>query len=105
MITENSLVASLEAARSLGSAAPPAPLMSLRSTPHAPPPGMAVSDARILLVDDEPINTKVVRKYLTMAGYSQFQSTCNPREVLPMMIRQEPDVVLLDIVMPQFNGL
>lgn len=60
---------------------------------------------RILLVDDEPINIKVARKYLTAAGYTDFCSTCNAAEVLPMIIRSEPDLVLLDIVMPNFNGL
>jgi putative two-component system response regulator len=60
---------------------------------------------RILLVDDEPINIKVVRKYLVGAGYADFCSTTSPAEVLPMMIRAEPDLVLLDIVMPNFSGL
>lgn len=60
---------------------------------------------RILLVDDEPINIKVVRKYLAGAGYADFCSTTSPAEVLPMMIRAEPDLVLLDIVMPNFSGL
>jgi putative two-component system response regulator len=60
---------------------------------------------RILLVDDEPINIKAVRKYLSVAGYTDFHSTCNAAEVLPMMIRTDPDVVLLDIVMPGFSGL
>jgi putative two-component system response regulator len=60
---------------------------------------------RILLVDDEPINIKVAQKYLTIAGYSDFYSTCNSAEVLALMIRAEPDVVLLDVVMPEVNGL
>jgi putative two-component system response regulator len=60
---------------------------------------------RILLVDDEPLNIKVVRKYLAGAGYWDFNSTTNPAEVVPLMIRSEPDVVLLDIVMPKFTGL
>jgi CheY-like chemotaxis protein len=57
------------------------------------------------LVDDEPINIKVVRKYLAGAGYADFCSTTSPAEVLPMMIRTDPDLVLLDIVMPNFSGL
>src|SRR4051794_16728764 len=61
--------------------------------------------ARIMLVDDEPLNIRVVRKYLAAAGYANFGSTTNPAEVLPMMIRSEPDLVLLDIVMPKFSGL
>src|SRR5262245_30883774 len=61
--------------------------------------------ARILLVDDEPLNIKAVRKFLTGAGYTDFCSTTNATEVLPLMIRAEPDLVLLDIVMPGFSGL
>ena len=60
---------------------------------------------RILLVDDEPLNIRVVRKYLAGAGYTEFCSTTNPAEVLPTIIRSEPDLVLLDIVMPKFSGL
>src|SRR5262245_21596244 len=71
----------------------------------ARPPLVCGRPPRILLVDDEPINIKVVRKHLAGAGYSEFASTCNPLEVLPLMVRAEPDVVLLDIVMPEFDGL
>jgi putative two-component system response regulator len=60
---------------------------------------------RILLVDDEPINIKVVRKYLSDVGYADFCSTSNPAEVIPLMIRSTPDLVLLDVVMPKFSGL
>jgi putative two-component system response regulator len=61
--------------------------------------------ARILIVDDEPINVKVASKYLLAAGYANCYSTSSAAEVLPLMVREEPDVVLLDIIMPQFNGL
>jgi putative two-component system response regulator len=71
---------------------------AMTSFPDGRPP-------RILLVDDEPINIKVVKKYLAAAGYADFSSTCSAAEVLPMMIRAEPDLVLLDIVMPGFSGL
>jgi putative two-component system response regulator len=73
---------------------------------HAPQPALIDGrPPRILLVDDEPLNIKVVRKYLSGAGYIDFCSTTNPAEVLPMMIRREPDIVLLDIVMPGYSGL
>jgi putative two-component system response regulator len=42
---------------------------------------------------------------LASAGYADFRFTCNATEVLPLMIREEPDLVLLDIVMPGFSGL
>lgn len=60
---------------------------------------------RILLVDDEPLNIKVARKHLSSAGYTDFCSTSSAVEVLPLIIRAEPDVVLLDVVMPVFSGL
>src|SRR5438094_624393 len=69
------------------------------------PPTAGVRPPRILLVDDEPINIKVVKKYLANAGYTACQSASNASEVLPLMIREEPDMVLLDIVMPGFSGL
>ncbi|MDZ4821271.1 MAG: response regulator [Planctomycetota bacterium] len=68
-------------------------------------PSMENRGPRIMLVDDEPINIKVAKKYLANAGFTEFYSTSNAAEALPMIIRNEPDVVLLDIVMPQFSGL
>ena len=51
-----------------------------------------------------PINIKVVKKYLSGAGYSEFCSTTSPTDVLPLMIRNEPDLVLLDIQLPYEDG-
>jgi putative two-component system response regulator len=73
------------------------------ATPNVGSPEKRAS--RILLVDDEPINIKVVRKYLHEAGYSDFRSTTSATEVLPLMYQYEPDIVLLDIVMPGVTGL
>jgi putative two-component system response regulator len=60
---------------------------------------------RILLVDDEPINLKIVRKYLSGAGYEEFCSTDRATEALSLASAFQPDVVLLDVVMPELNGL
>jgi putative two-component system response regulator len=61
--------------------------------------------ARILIVDDEPLNIRVTQKYLSAAGYSDFDSTSVAADVLPLMIRDTPDLVLLDIIMPNVDGL
>jgi len=37
--------------------------------------------ARILIVDDQPANVRVLSRLLTEAGYSQVRSTMNPSEV------------------------
>jgi putative two-component system response regulator len=84
---------------------PPAPAADAALSAPPGPTFAGNRQPRLLLVDDEPINIKVVRKYLTVAGYTDISSTSNAAEVLPLLIRYEPDVVLLDIVMPSFNGL
>jgi len=81
------------------------PTIGVNALPAFDLPPSTQQSARILIVDDESINIKIVKKYLTSAGYHDFRSTCNSAEVLPLMIRDEPDLVLLDIVMPGFNGL
>ncbi|HEX4149237.1 MAG TPA: HD domain-containing phosphohydrolase [Pirellulales bacterium] len=58
-----------------------------------------------MIVDDEPINVKIVRKYLNLEGYHNLVSTCEPRDAIDLITREEPDAVLLDIMMPRVSGL
>ena len=64
-----------------------------------------VSNPRIVIVDDEPINVKVVQKYLKLAGYQQFATTTDATAALDLIRSEQPDVVLLDVMMPGINGL
>ena len=64
-----------------------------------------VSNPRIVIVDDEPINVKVVQKYLKLAGYQQFATTTDATQALSLIRSEQPDVVLLDILMPGISGL
>jgi putative two-component system response regulator len=64
-----------------------------------------VSNPRIAIIDDEPINIKVVQKHLTMAGYSRFYTTSDSRQALHLIHSASPDVLLLDIMMPHVSGL
>ncbi len=59
----------------------------------------------ILIVDDEPLNIEVVRRYLEMGGYRNLISTDHAGQALPLIGLNRPDVVLLDIQMPGINGL
>jgi putative two-component system response regulator len=61
--------------------------------------------AKILIVDDEPINVKVVRKHLQGAGYRNFVTTSDSTQAMKTLRAEQPDVVLLDVMMPQVNGL
>lgn len=64
-----------------------------------------VRDRKILIVDDELVNIKVVRKYLQNTGYSRFVTTTDAHEAIPMMLHEAPDLVLLDVMMPGIDGL
>lgn len=64
-----------------------------------------VTASRILIVDDEPTTLLVVRKYLANAGYQNVTTTSESTEALALIERQRPDVVLMDIMMPQVSGL
>ncbi len=59
---------------------------------------------KIMMVDDEPINIKVVRKYLREAGYSNFAETSDASRALELIRRERPQLLLLDIVMPDVDG-
>jgi CheY-like chemotaxis protein len=63
------------------------------------------SAAKVMIVDDEPINIKVLRKYLAAEGYQHFTTTTDATETLELIDREKPDVILLDIMMPKISGL
>jgi diguanylate cyclase (GGDEF)-like protein len=68
------------------------------------PEAEQAADSLIMMVDDEPINIEVLQTFLQDAGYRKFVSTANPLEALDLIATHRPDVVLLDIVMPQMSG-
>ena len=58
-----------------------------------------------MIVDDEPINVKILQKHLKLAGYSRFITTSDAMSVLDCIRKNPPDVLLLDVMMPDVNGL
>ncbi len=60
--------------------------------------------ARILAIDDEPLNTRVLQRLLEHAGYRDVHCLTDPRDVLPSFLEMRPDLVLLDLHMPYFDG-
>jgi two-component system response regulator MprA len=65
-----------------------------------------VSDARrrVLVVDDEPINRRVVSRVLGRAGYDVILAA-DGLEALEVLERERADAVLLDLVMPRLDGV
>jgi len=58
---------------------------------------------KILLVDDEPVNTKFIQLILTEEGY-EVTAVDNSRGAYALLQKQLPDLILLDVNMPQVNG-
>ena len=59
---------------------------------------------RILAVDDEPVNIALLEDLLDFSGFTQLESTTNPREVLTIFRARRPDLILLDLNMPFIDG-
>jgi len=85
----------------------PAPTLpqSAPAKPIARPSDKQSPAARIMIVDDEPVNIKVVRKYLQGAGYEDFVTTTESTKAFQLIRDTNPDVVLLDVMMPHIDGL
>ena len=58
----------------------------------------------ILVVDDEPEIVKLVRAYLEEAGY-RVMTARNGREALLVTRHEKPDLIILDLTMPEMDGL
>jgi putative two-component system response regulator len=61
-------------------------------------------DAGILIVDDKVANIRLLEGILGRAGYTRIASTTDPREVLEVFTGLQPDLLLLDLMMPHLNG-
>ena len=61
-------------------------------------------NATIMMVDDEPITMEVVQAFLEDAGYRNFVLIEKSSEAMAALERQRPDLLLLDLIMPQVSG-
>ena len=60
--------------------------------------------ARILVVDDDPRTLRYVRDALTEAGYTVLV-TGDHRELSHLIVTEEPQLVLLDLILPETDGI
>ncbi|MGP0565783.1 MULTISPECIES: hybrid sensor histidine kinase/response regulator [unclassified Nitrospina] len=60
--------------------------------------------SKILIVDDELTNVQLLEKVLQHEGYANFQSITDPRKAIPKYQSFQPDLVLLDLNMPDIDG-
>src|SRR5919204_6136249 len=60
--------------------------------------------ARILIVDDQEANVRLLENLLRREGYTALASTTDSREALSLYTSYSPDLVLLDLMMPYMDG-
>lgn len=58
----------------------------------------------ILVVDDEPINRKVLQNHLTSAGYFVTQAVDGPQALEILQKGHKYDLIVLDVMMPKMSG-
>lgn len=66
--------------------------------------GEDLRGARILVVDDEEANVRLLERMLRQVGYRDVRSATDGREALRIFDELDPDVVLLDLHMPHMDG-
>ena len=63
-----------------------------------------IGKAKILIVDDEQANVRLLERILELIGATRIASTCDSREALALFLDFRPDLVLLDLHMPNVTG-
>jgi putative two-component system response regulator len=66
--------------------------------------GDVLGAARILIVDDEAPNVRLLDRLLTNAGCQQITAITDPRETIGMFALARPDLIILDLHMPHLDG-
>ncbi len=62
-------------------------------------------DQVIMIIDDVAVNVKLLRAHLDTAGYTNLRSVTDSTEALADIYRESPDLILLDLMMPDISGL
>lgn len=65
---------------------------------------MKEKSATILIVDDNPVTLRLLASILGQAGYALFEAASG-KQALEVLKNQLPDLILLDIDMPDLSGL
>ena len=58
----------------------------------------------VLVVEDEPLNTKLMRDVLEASGFAVIHADTG-REGIRLALERRPDVILMDIGLPDIDGI
>jgi CheY-like chemotaxis protein len=63
-----------------------------------------IHNARVLIVDDQEVNVRMLERMLRGAGHTSITSTTDPRQVCELHRQNRYDLILLDLHMPGMDG-
>ena len=63
-----------------------------------------MGNAKIMMIDDEPLNMEVLQVHLESEGYNRFVTLADSKLAIQAIRSEAPDVLLLDLVMPEVTG-
>jgi PleD family two-component response regulator len=63
-----------------------------------------LKNAKILVVDDLQSNIDVLKGLLEIEGYTNIECLLDPRKVSDFVKTYDPDLILLDLMMPHMSG-
>jgi len=63
-----------------------------------------VMKGKILIVEDNPLNMRLLEMVLRAKSYTLLKAT-NGEEALDMAMREQPDLIIMDIQLPRMSGL
>src|SRR3954453_4104826 len=65
----------------------------------------AVAPTRVITADDDPFARRVIKAALQAAGLTVIAEAKNGREAVQLALHYRPDVVVMDVVMPELDGI
>jgi signal transduction histidine kinase len=63
-----------------------------------------IGKSKILIVDDEQANVRLLERILELMGATRIESTTDSSEAMALFLEFRPDLVLLDLHMPNVTG-
>jgi signal transduction histidine kinase len=63
-----------------------------------------LTQAKILIADDTPVNITLLEVMLREAGAGTVIRVTDARRVLPLYLQEQPDLLILDLIMPHLDG-